>query len=111
MQVAAGQVHASVHLIDWDNPENNDFALAEEVSLKGGGLASHQRRPDIVLYLNGILRRRWATMDELMSAGERKLRIIASLIEDFSLKPRLNNDRGTALLVVASIYDACRCRA
>ncbi|MCJ7750818.1 MAG: restriction endonuclease subunit R, partial [Armatimonadetes bacterium] len=28
-------------------------------------------------------------------------------IEDFSLKPRLNNDRGTALLVVASIYDAC----
>jgi len=23
------------------------------------------------------------------------------------LKPRLNNDRGTALLVAASIYDAC----
>jgi type I restriction enzyme R subunit len=27
--------------------------------------------------------------------------------EDFSLKPRLNNDRGTAILVAASIYDAC----
>ena len=46
-------------------------------------------------------------MEELMSAGERKQRIIASIIEDFSLKPRLNNDRGTALLVAACIYDAC----
>ena len=46
-------------------------------------------------------------MEELMSAGERKQRIIASIIEDFSLKPRLNNDRGTAILVAAIIYDAC----
>ena len=53
------------------------------------------------------LRRRWATMEELMSAGERKQRITADIIEDFSLKPRLNNDRGTAILVAASIYDAC----
>jgi len=58
-------------------------------------------------FQKAILRRRWATMDELMSASERKQRIIANIIEDFSLKPRLNNDRGTALLVVASIYDAC----
>jgi type I restriction enzyme R subunit len=61
--------------------------------------------------LNGfqkaVLRKRWATMEELMSAAERKQRIIASIIEDFSLKPRLNNDRGTAILVAASIYDAC----
>ena len=61
--------------------------------------------------LNGFqkasLRRRWATMEELMSAGERKQRIIADIIQDFSLKPRLNNDRGTALLVAPSIYDAC----
>jgi type I restriction enzyme R subunit len=58
-------------------------------------------------FQKAVLRRRWATMEELMSAGERKQRIIASIIEDFSLKPRLNNDRGTAILVAASIYDAC----
>ncbi len=58
-------------------------------------------------FQKAILRKRWATMEELMSAGERKQRIIHSIIEDFSLKPRLNNDRGTAILVVASIYDAC----
>ncbi len=58
-------------------------------------------------YQKAMLRKRWATMEELMSAGERKQRIIANIIEDFSLKPRLNSDRGTAILVAASIYDAC----
>lgn len=58
-------------------------------------------------FQKAIIRKRWATMEELMSAGERKQRIIHSIIEDFSLKPRLNNDRGTAILVAASIYDAC----
>ena len=58
-------------------------------------------------FQKAVLRKRWATMEELMSAGERKQRIIADIIKDFSLKPRLNNDRGTALLVSASIYDAC----
>lgn len=58
-------------------------------------------------FQKAVLRRRWATMEELMSAGERKQRIIADIVEDFFLKPRLNNDRGTAILVSASIYDAC----
>jgi type I restriction enzyme R subunit len=61
--------------------------------------------------LNGfqraVLRKRWATMEELMSSAERKQRIIADIIHDFGVQPRLNNDRGTAILVAASIYDAC----
>jgi type I restriction enzyme R subunit len=58
-------------------------------------------------FQKAVVRRRWATLEALFSAKERKERIVASLIEDFSLKPRLNNDRGTAILVAASIYDAC----
>ena len=58
-------------------------------------------------FQRAVLRKRWATMEELMSAGERKQRIIADIIQDFALHPRLNNDRGTAILVAASIYDAC----
>ena len=50
VQLSPGSPHEDVHLIDWRNPENNDFALAEEVTLKGG----HERRPDLVVYLNGI---------------------------------------------------------
>jgi type I restriction enzyme, R subunit len=66
-----------------------------------------QRTRHLNNFQKAVLRKRWATMEELMSAGERKQRIIASIIEDFSNKPRLNNDRGTAILVAASIYDAC----
>jgi type I restriction enzyme R subunit len=58
-------------------------------------------------FQKAILRKRWATMEELMSAGERKQRIIFSIIHDFDTKPRLDNNRGTAILVAASIYDAC----
>jgi len=58
-------------------------------------------------FQRAVLRKRWATMEELMSASERKQRIIASIIADFSLRPRLNNNRGTAILVAESIYDAC----
>ena len=61
--------------------------------------------------LNGfqkaVLRKRWATMQELMSAGGRKSQIIRSILEDFDLQPRLSDERGTAILVAASIYDAC----
>ena len=58
-------------------------------------------------YQKAIIRRRWATMEELMSAEERKARIAASIIHDFDTKPRLNNNRGTAILVAKDIYDAC----
>ena len=50
VKVEAGAVTETVKLIDWENPLNNDFAIAEEVTLKG----AHERRPDLVLYVNGI---------------------------------------------------------
>ncbi len=50
VKVEAGKVTETVHLINWHEPEKNDFAIAEEVTLMG----NHERRPDIVLYVNGI---------------------------------------------------------
>ncbi len=66
-----------------------------------------QKTKNLNNFQKAVIRKTWATLEKLMSARERKERIVASIIEDFSLKPRLNNDRGTALLVAASIYDAC----
>lgn len=40
--------------IDWKEPERNRFAIAEEVTVKGFDAKSHDKRPDIVLYVNGI---------------------------------------------------------
>lgn len=45
-----GEHHVTVDLIDWKTPKNNDFAIAEEVTVLG----QHTKRPDIVLYVNGI---------------------------------------------------------
>lgn len=58
-------------------------------------------------FQKAALRKRWATMEELLSSTERKRRIVAEIVQDFDLKPRLSDDRGTAILVAASIRDAC----
>jgi type I restriction enzyme R subunit len=50
VKTEAGALTDKVFVIDWQHPEENDFAVAEEVTLRGGS----DRRPDLVLYLNGI---------------------------------------------------------
>lgn len=66
-----------------------------------------QKTKNLNKFQKALVRKRWATMEELMSAAGRKREIIADIIGDFALKTRLNNDRGTAILVAASIFDAC----
>ena len=46
----AGDTYQTVGLIDWQNPHANHFAIAEEVTV----ISPNTKRPDIVLYLNGI---------------------------------------------------------
>ena len=46
----AGEQTVTVWLIDWTNPGHNDFAIAEEVTVAG----KNAKRPDVVLYVNGI---------------------------------------------------------
>ena len=50
VKTETGKVTETVHLINWKAPASNHFAIAEEVTLKG----KLQRRPDVVLYVNGI---------------------------------------------------------
>ena len=50
VKTEAGKATETVHLINWQEPEQNEFAIAEEVTLKG----NQERRPDVVLYVNGI---------------------------------------------------------
>jgi len=46
----AGDRYERIHFINWNEPEKNDFAIAEEVTVFG----NREKRPDIVLYINGI---------------------------------------------------------
>ena len=46
----AGEKYQRIQFVNWAEPEKNDFAFAEEVTILG----LHEKRPDIVLYINGI---------------------------------------------------------
>ena len=50
VQPEVGEQTATVWLIDWESPDANDFAVAEEVTVAG----TNAKRPDLVLYVNGI---------------------------------------------------------
>ncbi len=45
-----GQHKTTVHFVNWDRPLENDFYIAEEVTYNG----RQTKRPDLVLYINGI---------------------------------------------------------
>jgi type I restriction enzyme R subunit len=49
-----GENTQDVWLIDWKNPEKNHFAITEEVTVSGASTGANTKRPDIVLYVNGI---------------------------------------------------------
>ena len=50
VKVDAGDNYETVEFIDWEHPTKNDFYIAEEVTV----LSNKEKRPDIVLYINGI---------------------------------------------------------
>lgn len=51
----AGKNKLRVHFIDWQHADKNVYELAEEVTVPCNACAaSEHRRPDIVLYVNGI---------------------------------------------------------
>jgi len=50
----AGENTEDVWLVDWKRLDRNHFAIAEEVTIAGTDPRAHVKRPDIVLYVNGI---------------------------------------------------------
>lgn len=49
-QISQNENFQTTYLIDWKDVSKNEFSVAEEVSVKGPNM----KRPDIVLYVNGI---------------------------------------------------------
>jgi type I restriction enzyme, R subunit len=54
------------------------------------------------------LRKKWGTMQKVLSSRSRMDKVVNDIIFDFSLKPRLSSERGNAILVATNIYEACR---
>jgi len=54
------------------------------------------------------LKKRWGTMQSLLSSKSRLEKVVFDIIDDFYKKPRLESGRGNAMLVASSIYEACQ---
>jgi type I restriction enzyme R subunit len=54
------------------------------------------------------LKKKWGTMQNVLSAKSRMDRVVSDIVFDFSVKPRLSSERGNAILVASSIYEACK---
>src|SRR5256714_14604126 len=50
----AGENMVTIWVVDWKHPENNDFAIAEEVTVSAANEKARGKRPDVVIYVNGI---------------------------------------------------------
>jgi type I restriction enzyme R subunit len=49
-----GEAPVTVRFVDWDNPAANDMGVAEEVAVSSQSPKAYNKRPDLVLYVNGI---------------------------------------------------------
>lgn len=55
------------------------------------------------------LKRRWGTMQKVLSSKERLAMIVNDILFDMETRPRLMSNRGNALLITNSIFEACKC--
>ena len=54
------------------------------------------------------LKKKWGTMQSLLGSRSRMDKVVSDIFFDFSVKPRLSNERGNAILVASSIFEACK---
>lgn len=54
------------------------------------------------------LKKKWGTMQNVLSSKSRMEKIVADIIFDFQTKTRLRSQMGNAILVASSIYEACK---
>src|SRR5439155_11763640 len=54
------------------------------------------------------LKNKWGTLQRVLNSRSRMERVVSDVVFDFSVKPRLSSERGNAILVASSIYEACK---
>jgi type I restriction enzyme R subunit len=59
-------------------------------------------------YAKAQVKKRWGTMQSVLSSKSRLERIAADILMDMATKPRLEDGHGNAILVAGSIYEACK---
>lgn len=84
---------------DIDQQIGNQEKIDQWFEVKTRGLNEWQKEE---------LKTRWGTMKSVLSSRARMDRVVADIVFDFSVQPRLLTERGNAMLVASSIYEACK---
>lgn len=84
---------------DIDQQIGNQEKIDQWFEVKTRGLNDWQKEE---------LKTRWGTMKSVLSSKARMDRVVADIVFDFSVQPRLLTERGNAMLVASSIYEACK---
>jgi len=80
VKIEAGKVTESVQVINWEQPDKNDFAIAEEVTLRG----PLERRPDLVIYVNGIAIGVIELKNSRVSIGDGIRQLLSNQLKEFN---------------------------
>lgn len=84
---------------DIDQKLTSPKKIDEWFEVKTKGLNEFQRSE---------LKKKWGTMQTVLSSRSRMEKIVSDVVFDFNTKPRLSSERGNAILVASSIYEACK---
>ncbi|WP_421948850.1 type I restriction endonuclease [Phaeodactylibacter xiamenensis] len=84
VKVSAGDNYETVKFINWEDPTDNDFYIAEEVTVayRDAG-RNRSKRPDVVLYINGIAVAVLELKSGIVDIGEGIRQNIANTKEQF----------------------------
>ena len=80
VKIDAGKVTEKIKLINWEHPGKNDFVIVEEVTLRG----NHERRPDLVLYVNGIAVAVIELKNSYVSIGDGIRQLLSNQLREFN---------------------------
>ena len=102
----AGEQYETVWLIDWRNPQANHFVVVEEVTVLG----QHTKRPDVVLYVNGIalvtleLKRSYVAVSEgiRQTIGNQQREFIRPFFSTVQLVMAANDVEGLSYAVIGT---------
>lgn len=84
---------------DIDQKLTSPKKIDEWFEVKTKGLNEFQR---------SALKTKWGTMQTVLSSRSRMEKVVSDIVFDFNTKPRLSSERGNAILVASSIYEACK---
>src|SRR5690554_7688727 len=84
---------------DIDQKLTSEKKVDEWFKAKTRGLNDYQRAE---------LKKKWGTMQNVLSSKSRMEKIVTDILFDFMTKARLKSQMGNAILVASSIYEACK---